>query len=490
MGRDMTAEPVSPDLSAVIRRLALVAAIFLGFLTRAATFQSPLFDFHSWRQADTATIARNFVTEGFTPLEPKIDARGAQADGAVESGLELMALLAAAVAHVVGFSPVLGRLISALSFPLAGLLLYRFIRDRHGEGAALAGVWIYALGLPLTLYVDRAFLNESLLALLTIVCLRATQQYLAGRQSGLLILCVASTLLGLVKPPYLVVWTMLAGLFVERHGWRGLLRWEIGAGIAVNGLAVWLWFSHAHEVFSRTGLSFGTVDKLFDASLLTWHYAWLISSRLTRDVLGPIGVIAALVGLTRSVTTGYRAEIFGVLGFLFYVVVVTGGNLNHNYYQLQIVPVGTVLAGLGVVAWVQRTGDAKRWLAAQRLRASAFVIGLAVLAAFVRNAGFHSWYEVDQTRAEVCRNLSPRLATGELVAFVGYKSPDILFCLDRRGWLLDEDTPHDQLRRVIPDGAGVIVIPTRYEDRIAAFDPTTIEPLWSSPSFVAVRVRR
>jgi hypothetical protein len=34
-----------------------------GFCARAATCKSPLLDHHAWRQADTASIARNFYRE-------------------------------------------------------------------------------------------------------------------------------------------------------------------------------------------------------------------------------------------------------------------------------------------------------------------------------------------------------------------------------------------------------------------------------------------
>jgi hypothetical protein len=74
-----------------------------------------------------------------------------------------------------------------------------------------------------------------------------------------------------------------------------------------------------------------------------------------------------------------------------------------------------------------------------------------------------------------------------LIAFIGYKSPDILFCLDHRGWLLDELEPADRLRRLPDEGADVVVVPREFADRLAAFEglPTTI--ILDSPAFVAIR---
>ncbi|MEO7191940.1 MAG: hypothetical protein ABI051_12870 [Vicinamibacterales bacterium] len=483
----MPSQPPSPDLGRALGRVALIAALLLGFLVRASTFQSPLFDFHSWRQADTATIARNFARERFDPRYPQIDARGTSTAGYVETGLELEAWVVAALSRVTGFTPVLGRLVSTLSFPAAGLLLFLFIRDRHGREAALAGVWIYALGLPLTIYVDRAFLNESLLALLTIVTLRAAQQYLSGRRNALIVLLLATTLLGLVKPPYLIVWTTVAALFVEKRARRGLIGWELPVGIGLNLVAVMLWFTHAHTLFLHTGFSFGTTDKLFDATLLTADYAHVLGDRLTRDVLGPVVLALAGLGLWSAIRQGKRAEAAGLAGFALYLVIVTGGNLAHNYYQLQIVPVAVSLAAAGVGALLDRTAS-RGWSAQRRLYLTAVLLSLTTLTAFVRSVNFHSWYSVDQARVRVCTDLGPQLGNRDLVAFIGYKSPDILFCLDHRGWLLDEDTPPEDLRRVVAEGAAVIVVPRQFEDRLAALDPQSLRPLLSIPAFLVFRV--
>ena len=57
-----TAVPLgSIEGPAALRRWILFFSITLGFMARMATFQVPLLDHHAWRQADGATIARNFA---------------------------------------------------------------------------------------------------------------------------------------------------------------------------------------------------------------------------------------------------------------------------------------------------------------------------------------------------------------------------------------------------------------------------------------------
>jgi hypothetical protein len=335
-------------------------------------------------------------------------------------------------------------------------------------------------------------MNEALLALLTIASLRAAQQYLAGgRATALAALIVATTTLGLVKPPYLVIWVAMAGLFVERDGRRGWIRWELWLAGAVNLAAVALWFHHAHAIALRNGLSFGVASKMFTVeTLLSIEYFRLVGSRLFRDVLGPIVLVAAAYGLVQSVAARRLAELGGVIGFLLHLVVVTEGNFAHNYYQLVIAPFGAVLAGVGITAWAARAGAVRHWTPDRQLTAAASAIGLAVLFTVARSASFHSWYELDRSRMRLCEDLRPKLQSGDLVAFAGDSSPDVLFCLDHRGWLLSETTPRTQLHDLETDRANVIVAPLQYLDLLTVFDDMPHRTILETPAFKAIRLER
>jgi hypothetical protein len=67
------------------RRIVLGFVLLFGFCARAATYKAPLLDHHGWRQADTASIARNFYREGMNVLYPQIDQRGGRQVGYVET---------------------------------------------------------------------------------------------------------------------------------------------------------------------------------------------------------------------------------------------------------------------------------------------------------------------------------------------------------------------------------------------------------------------
>jgi hypothetical protein len=215
-----------------------------------------------------------------------------------------------------------------------------------------------------------------------------------------------------------------------------------------------LWFSHAQTLAQATGLSFGLTDKLMNADILLSTEYWLkIVRRLFADVLGPIGFLGVPVGVVLAVRQGKRAELLGLLAFDAYLVIVAGGNFHHNYYQLPIVPMATVATALAITGMASRIARQRGWRDAQRLMLCAGIVWIAVMGAFTRSVSAHNWYELDAPRVALCDAMRPHLSETDRVVFVNERSPDVLFCLDRKGWLLNE---HD--RRYAAHGGSIVVV--------------------------------
>jgi hypothetical protein len=438
--------------------VAVCWILLFGFLVRAQTFRVPVFDHHNWRQADTAQIARNFWRERFNPLFPQVDQRGAQEHGYVETGFEIYAFAIACVARVAGFHPEIGRALNSLLFVGSGLLVFRFLVRRYDAPAALIGLFAYAFGLPLSLFLDRAIINEPSLMFLSFVCLASAQTYVAGRKrhaAGALI--VASALLGMIKLPYLFMWGPVFGLFVEHDGRRALKQWLPYVVAIVDLTAASLWYWHAHRLGQLTGLSFGLLDKTFDVPLaLSVGFYLNILARLAKDILGPVGFAAAVVGLIIAVHRRLWPEILGVAAFIAYVILIARGNNVHDYYQVAVVPVAIMLIALGLGEGIRFL----KWTDRTRLVAVSLALAAMLCSTFIRSVSFHSWYEYDLDRVQLCRDLQPQLRSNDLITFVDYPSPDLLFCLDRHGWLFGAGAwSASDLLAVWRQGAAVLVLP-------------------------------
>ena len=474
----------------VIGRPVLLGFIILfGFCARASTYKSPLFEHHGWRQSDTASISRNFYRERFNPLYPQVDQRGSGAHGYVETGFELAAWVVAASAFVIGFHSESGRILNSVVFVGSCLLVWAFVKRRYGEHHALVAAFLYAFGFPLLLFIDRAFMNEPLLIFLSLLCLTATQRYLERHAYGDLALLVgASSLIGAVKAPYLIIWAPIAGLFAERYGLRAARRGELLLMGAANLAVVLAWYSHAHGIGEVTGLSFGMSDKLFDtATVFSTEFPVRMLDRMARDVLEPVGLIGLAVGLWVALRRRLWCEALGVAGFVAYLVIVARGNFIHDYYQLAIMPVAPVLAALGLV---RLSEVAARGSTGRRDLVLAVTLALALLSTFIRSVSAHSWYEYGSSEVEACQSIQMLSDADERVMFVGDNNPQMLFCIDRKGWLLaDYESDLQHVTEAWRSGAKLAVVPrTLDRPEVRRFVSDTGQLLFASRTIEVYRL--
>jgi hypothetical protein len=469
------------------QRLLFLFLVVLGFLTRASLTKSPLLDHHGWRQADTASIARNFFRDEFNILHPQVDWRGTLSKGYVATGLELHAYLVAALAFVIGFRVSHGRLLSCVWFLVSATLLHRFLRDRYGGMTALAGTGAYVFGFPLVMYMDRTFMNEPLLLMLTFLSYRAAQRHVAtDAWSSYGAMAVATTLLAVIKAPYLVVWGGVLGLFAERFGWRTFRLWRVLAVVGVNLVAVATWYSYAHTLGNHTGLSFGLDDKLYDPAVVWSLNFWVVLiQRLGKDVLGPVGLIALVWGAVVAIRSHRRFEPAALGGAVVYFVAVAKGNLVHDYYQLPIVPVGAVLVALGLVAIATKAGrgDVNR-------EAAVLTAAMLMMAASTFLRTYNSWYGYAWEKTQVCAEGGRLMMPADRLLLIGDGNPELMFCLDRPGWLsAPESLDAARLDTLRGQGASVVLIPSTLENpAVLEWLAAHARPLLRNPRYILLRV--
>jgi len=89
----------------------LLLILFIAFVYRVPSLDAPVIGEHSWRQAETAAMARNFYENGYRFLYPQID-WGGQTSGEVECEFLLYPFLVALLYKVFGVSEVCARALS------------------------------------------------------------------------------------------------------------------------------------------------------------------------------------------------------------------------------------------------------------------------------------------------------------------------------------------------------------------------------------------
>ena len=57
----------------MLRLIGILSLIVTTVCLRSYRLNNPIGDWHSWRQADTSAVSRNFIQRGFDLLHPRFD---------------------------------------------------------------------------------------------------------------------------------------------------------------------------------------------------------------------------------------------------------------------------------------------------------------------------------------------------------------------------------------------------------------------------------
>lgn len=424
-----------------VRRLppqaVLAGILLLGLGLRAIQFTNPLLGHQSWRQTDTAAIARNFVEEDFDLLRPRIDWRGSTS-GEVESEFPAFTFLTACLYRVFGVREWIGRALAIACSLLAIFLWHRLVRALAGEAAALWSAFFLAV-LPLPVFFGRAFMPESLLlASLAGGLYFYTRYDRSGSRTFLLASALAFALAASIKPPALHALLAVAWMAFRRHGVGALRRPELWGFVVVVLLPPGLWFLHARSLHRATGLSFGVweakVDKWWNWDLVFSGEFWsrVFGVRISGYLLAWFGVVPVLLGMTlQRGPDGDQVMRMWLLGTLIFIVVVARGVFVHDYYVLPAVLPLSYFLGRCYATLCHRKGDSRRWAYPLLVLC---LVGTSVVS--VSHLGKLLRREAPDKSSlfRLAQAAELRTASDSLIIAVDRGNPAMLYHAHRKGW--------------------------------------------------------
>jgi 4-amino-4-deoxy-L-arabinose transferase-like glycosyltransferase len=447
-----TLRPVRPS------RIALVLCVALAL--RLVHVSAPILGVHSWRQADTAAMARNFHENGYRFLYPQVD-WGGSGPGYVECELPAFPYAVALAYRALGPSEAWGRLLAALLSTLTVYLLYRLARDAYDdERTALAGAFVFAM-LPLSVYYGRAFMPEAAMLCASVAALHAFDRWTvtgSRRWYGLAALATAAACL--LKLPCLYLGLPLLYLAWRTWGVAFVRRPALWLFAALVLLPVALWYGHAHALYRDGGVTFGIweygSDKWGNWRLVATGDFWngVLFRSLAERHLTWAGVPLALAGLLLP-RVGRRGGLvdwwLAALGV--YLVVVARGNYVHEYYQLPLIPPLSIAMGRAIAAAFAPGG--RRVLRAglvTALLAAMLVLGGSRLVSY--------WHREDRSRSPLYRlaqEVARRTPPSGRVVTLDQGNPTLLYLAHRKGWHASpDDLAPDTLVARAADGAGYV----------------------------------
>ncbi len=421
----------------------LVAGLLiLGFVLRTYRIDEPLADWHSWRQTDTASVSRNFVKDGFNLLYPQSDSLLALNEYGLPNPnrwfineFPLYNAVVAALYKIFGVHESIGRYVSIIVSTLGALFLYLLAKDKLGLFVAVVTLLYYQLN-PYNIYYSRVFMPDPTFVSLSIISLYLFSKWVASA-SGKIGACfvLVFSLAMLVKPYAIFLYIPLFYLLIEKKGYSSLKNKKNLFLLFFPLLPLVLWRFHAYlhpeGTFASKWLLNGDGIRFKGA-----FFRWIIYDRLNRLIFATGGFVLFVMGSVKSYSQkNSRLFTAWLLGILAYIVVFAKGNVNHDYYQLPIVPVGSVMFALGA-KWII---DSSKSLSSKLANTALVSFLLLISIAF-------GWYEVrgyfninNRAIVEAGRKIDALTPPDSLVIAPYQGDPAFLYQTNRHGWPIGGD---------------------------------------------------
>ncbi len=423
--------------------LLLVAGVAL--MLRLYRVSAPLADWHSWRQSDTAAVARNFEKRGIDILRPRYDdLSNIQSGKDNPQGWRMveMPLYQVAGVWVHQLLPSLSleaslRVVSAVSSALSVYLLGVLLAMTVGGRVAILGSFFYAV-LPYAIYFGRTILPDSFalfFALLSLVLLAKDEGKLRNWYMVLGSACAAAISI-LVRP--MAGFLLLPSAYFLFRG-RNLSIGSLIAGVlfAFVSLFPFIWWRSWILAFPE---GIPANDWLLNNNGIrfkgAWFY-WLFAKRLGELILGYWGLILLGFGIAaKSREKEGMISFLWALGATLYVIVFAGGNVQHDYYQVVIIPVVSWFLAKGADALLSGRHEFHRG-AAWALLGVTTLFSLAFSWYTIR-----TYYWINRPEIIEAGKAADTLLPAEAKVIAPYNGDTtFLYQTNRQGWPLGFDIP-------------------------------------------------
>jgi len=347
-------------------RIILVLLV-LALAARLYKISTPLLDWHSFRQADTASVTQQFVVNGIDVLHPKYhDLSNIQSGKDNPDGWRMVelplpqALVALVVRAVPSFSLVVVSRLLTIFFSLITLIsIYYLVKDISGEIPARLASLVFAI-LPYSVFYSRVIMPDPIMVSLSTASILCFWLWTKKGQTKFLVLTGLLMGLSLLIKPFSLflvpVFLVMTAVQFSKIGWKKLFAALFVGGIALLPLLWWRnWILQFPEgIPASDWLYNGPINDVPPRLRPVW-FRWLWYERLTKLILGYVGVtflFSNFVSFFSKISKRTRNElaIYGSwwLAVVIYFIVIARGNVQHDYYQIFMLPILCISVGRGI----------------------------------------------------------------------------------------------------------------------------------------------
>lgn len=329
-----------------ISLIILFGILLIGLTLRLYKFNSPIADWHSWRQADTSSVSRIYKQEGIDLLHPRYHDLSLFQTGEinpvgyrfVEFPIFNVLQVYFSYINVLSFEQA-GRLVSIISSLGSVVLLFLIVKKNYSLKPALLAAFFFAV-LPFNVYYSRTILPEPLSIFLGLLGIYL--YFVSNKSFKYFWLSAAAFAIAILVKPFIIFY-LIPILYLEYKTNR-FNRMKIVVFylfLVVFPFLLWrLWMSQYPEGITHTKWMFNSDKIRFKPSF----FYWIFGQRLGFLILGFWGSTLLVYGIFKDWKDKKLGSIF-FFGTLLFPFIFATANVRHDYYQIYLIaPVSVLLA--------------------------------------------------------------------------------------------------------------------------------------------------
>ncbi len=466
----------------------LVLIVLLGFVARLYKLDSPIADWHSWRQADTASVSRSLIEGKGGIFSPRYhDISSIQSGIYNPNGYRLVEFPIFNILHIglvkldtpLSFEAA-GRLVSVIASTISIVLVYLIGGRYLGKTAGLFSAFFFAF-IPFNIYFSRVILPEPLAVTFSLFSIWFYMLFIDKRKSTLLYLSgIFLALAMLIKPFTLLFASAHLFLFLTTFGFAGLttpktlIRHLVFASLTLIPFFGWRVIINLHP----SGIPF--FEWAFNGDNIRFRPAfwrWLFGERIGKLIFGVWGIVPFAVGvLVRSKKNYINLSLLA--GSLLYMTLVATASVRHDYYQIFIIPAVSVVAGAGSY-FLMTNKSFNRYLGTIVML---FSIGLMLI---MGTYSVKDFYQINHPEIIEAGKIVDQLVPPEALVIAPYNGDTaFLYHTKRWGWPAVDDS----IENIVKKGATYYVSVTPW-DSDTKYVQEKYETIIEHPQYVIVDLK-
>ena len=418
-----------------------IVIIILGFSVRLINIEKPILEVASWRQCDTATVARNFHDHGMNILYPEMVGMGDVKGYAGQTECHIYPYTVAMLYKLFGVHEYLGRLVSIMAFCGGAFFLYKLARKYFDKTPSLIALLFYTFN-PYMFFYSRSFQPDSSMIFFSIAMLYYFSEWIDKEglwRFAVMTLCAVFAFL--IKLPAVCLGLPLLYLCIRKFKYSFIVQWKLYLFAVLTLVPVILYYVHSYNLgMMPEGKNWGNF-KLSGVSTYIdpYFYYRIFYAEIFESCLIYIGGIFFVLGILFTIKKEELRYIhYWLLAIIISFFLGGEGTAWHTYHTITIIAPASLMVGYAI-------SNSVRLINAYKITGLIKVVLLVLFVSMIVSLPLIIHHKItgrykaerlakDYPIYEVGKIVDKIIPKNDLIVGCSWGGPEILYYSNRRGW--------------------------------------------------------